>query len=294
MIPEELRRKVHLIEISTRKIINDVMSGNYKSHFKGQGVQFSEHRTYVAGDDIRHIDWKVSARTKETMLKKFEEERELTVFLIVDLSASGQFGSKEKLKVEASAEIGSLLAYAAEKTGDKIGALLFAGEIEKIIPPKKGKGHVFRIVRDILGYAPRTKGTSLAEAIDSANRIMKHAGVVFVISDFIAKDYESALRRLSKRHDVVAIRVMDGREFEIPPIGSLFLTDPETGIEGMVNTNSYAFKKWIQKEKKDYDLAFKSIFSKSRIEELLIRTREDYGEAVVRFFRTRARRRTSG
>lgn len=294
MIPEELRKKVHLIEISTRKIINDVMSGNYKSHFKGQGVQFSEHRTYVAGDDVRHIDWKVSARTRDVMLKKFEEERELSVFLVVDLSASGQFGSKEKLKVEAAAEIGSLLAYAAEKTGDKIGALLFAGEVEKIIPPKKGRAQVFRIVRDILGYAPKTRGTSLAQALDSANRIMKHSGVVFVISDFIAKDYESSLRRLSKRHDVVAIRVTDGREFEVPSIGSIYLTDPETGQEGMVDTSSYAFKRWIAKEKKEYDAAFKSVFSKSRIEELLIRTREDYGEAVVRFFRTRARRRSSG
>ena len=230
LLPEELLRKVRRIEITTRKMVDDVMSGQYRSQFKGQGMQFSEHRLYVAGDDIRHIDWKVSARTRDPMIKKYEEERELTVFLVVDVSGSKNFGSIEKLKSEAAAEIAGMLAYAAMHTGDKVGALLFGGEVEMIIPPKKGKQH-------ILAHHPRysdvirqkRKGTDLKGALEAAGRIMKHSGVVFVISDFIAQGYETALRRLARRHDVMAISVADPRERDVPAVGQLLLVDPETG-----------------------------------------------------------------
>src|SRR6478672_9943959 len=186
MLSEELRKKVRLIEIQNRKVIDNVLTGQYRSHFKVHGVQFSEHRLYVPGDDIRHINWNVSARTRDPLVKKFEEERELSVFLVVDLSKSESFSSSTKLKSEVAAEIAGMLAYAASHTGDKVGVMLFAGEVEKIIRPKKGRQHILRIIRDMLAYRSTTKGTDLAGALDGAGRIMKHAGVVFVLSDFLA------------------------------------------------------------------------------------------------------------
>ena len=207
MLPDELIKKVRLIEITTRKMVDDVMSGSYRSSFKGQGVQFSEHRVYQPGDDVRHIDWKVSARSREPLLKKYEEERELTVFLVVDVSGSESFGSDRKLKSQIAAEIAGMLAYAAVHTGDKVGVLLFGGRVEKIIPPKKGKQHILRVIRDILTYQHRTRGTDLKGALDAAGRIMKHSGVVFVISDFMAENYDISLKRLARRHDVVAVSI---------------------------------------------------------------------------------------
>ena len=212
MLPEDLLRRVRQIEITTRKMVDDVMSGSYRSTFKGHGVQFSEHRLYVPGDDVRHIDWKVSARSRDPLIKKYEEERELTVLLVVDVSGSEAFSSARKLKSEVAAEIAGMLAYAASHTGDKVGVMLFAGEVEKIIRPKKGRQHILRIIRDMLAYRPTTRGTDLAGALDGAGRMMKHAGVVFVLSDFLAEGYELPLKRLARRHDVIAVNVGDERE----------------------------------------------------------------------------------
>jgi len=291
MLPDELIKKVRLIEITTRKMVDDVMSGSYRSSFKGQGVQFSEHRVYQPGDDVRHIDWKVSARSREPMLKKYEEERELTVFLVVDVSASESFGSSQKLKSEMTAEIAGMLAYAAVHTGDKVGVLLFGGRVEKIIPPKKGKQHILRVIRDILTFWSKVPGTDLKGALDSVNRIMKHSGVVFVISDFIAENYDISLKRLARRHDVVAVTVGDEREQQIPEIGQLVLTDPETGQDTWVDTSSYAFKKWLQEYRAEYETDTQTAFKAGRVEQLRVLTREDYGDAVVRFFRARSRRK---
>ena len=212
MLPEEILRKVKLIEISTRKVVDDVLTGQYRSHFKGQGVQFSEHRLYVPGDDVRHINWKVSARTKDPLIKKYDEERELTVFIVVDVSGSQTFGSSEKLKSQIAAELGGMLAYAATHTGDRVGVLIFAGEVERIIPPKKGRQHILRVIRDLLTHQSTSRGTDLAGALEATGRIMKHSGVVFVISDFIAENYDIPLKRLARKHDVVAIRVEDEKE----------------------------------------------------------------------------------
>jgi uncharacterized protein (DUF58 family) len=291
MLPDELIKKVRMIEITTRKMVNDVMSGSYRSNFKGQGMQFSEHRVYQTGDDIRHIDWKVSARSREPMIKKYEEERELTVFLIVDVSASKSFGSVQKLKSEMAAEIAGMLAYAAVHTGDKVGLLLFGGEVEKIIPPKKGKQHILRVIRDVLSFQPKTKGTDLRGALESANRIMKHNGVVFVISDFMAPDYEVALKRLARRHDVIAVSIGDERETEIPEVGQMVFVDPETGSETWVDTASYAFKKWLQEYRAELETDTQTAFKGGRVELLRVLTREDYGDAVVKFFRARTRRK---
>ena len=294
MLPEEIRKKVHLIEITTRRAVDEVVSGNYRSHFKGHGMQFSEHRVYVPGDDVRHIDWKVSARTADTMIKKFEEERELTVMILVDVSGSGAFGSKEKLKNEAQAELAAMLAWAAIHTGDKVGVLFFAGEVEKILPPKKGRQHVLRIVQEILTFRPKTKGTRIRAALEAAGNVMKHAGVIFILSDFITADqevFDSDLRRLSRKHDVIAIRVGDLREEQFPASGYLLVTDPETGEEAFVDTSSYAFQQWLMKRKIETDARIDSTFKGSKVERIDVKTQEDYAEAVARFFSARARRR---
>lgn len=292
MLPEELLRKVRLIEITTRKMVDDVMSGQYRSHFKGHGVQFSEHRLYVPGDDVRHIDWKVSARSRDPLIKKFEEERELTVLLLVDVSASEGFGSSRKLKSEVAAEIGGMLAYAASHTGDKVGVILFGGAIERIVPPKKGRQHILRIIRDLLSHRSTTRGTDLAGALDAAGRVLKHSGVVFVLSDFIAKGYELQLKRLARRHDVVAVSISDERENEVPALGQMLLLDPETGEERLVDTGSYAFKKWLKEFRSAHEAGLGTALKGGRIGHLRIQTKEDYGEAVVRFFKARSRRRS--
>lgn len=291
MLPEELLRKVRLIEITTRKMVDDVMSGQYRSHFKGHGVQFSDHRQYVPGDDVRHIDWKASARSREPLIKKFEEERELTVLLLVDVSASEGFGSSRKLKGEVAAEVAGMLAYAASHTGDKVGVVLFGGEIEQIIPPKKGRQHILRIIRDLLSHRPRTRGTDLAGALERAGRVLKHSGVVFILSDFLAEDYELQLKRLARRHDVVAVSIGDPREAEIPSLGQILLMDPETGEERLVDTGSYAFKKWLKEFQVARAADLGTALKGGRIENLKIQTKDDYGEAVVRFFQARSRRR---
>jgi uncharacterized protein (DUF58 family) len=291
MLPEELLSKVRHIEITTRKLVDNLMSGSYKSNFKGAGVQFSEHRIYVAGDDIRHIDWKVSARSREPLIKKYEEERELTVFLIVDVSASKGFGTTKKMKSELAAEIGGMLAYAAAHAGDKVGMLLFAGKVEKIVPPKRGRQHIMRMIRDILSFKATTSGTDLKGALQSAQRIMKHNGVVFVISDFLAEGYEIPLKQLARRHDVIAINISDEREMDIPEVGQILLVDPETGEERLVDTTSYAFKKWMKEFKTMHETDTQTAFKGGKVQMLSVKTKEDYGTAVVRFFGARARRR---
>lgn len=290
-LPEELLKKVRLIEISTRKTVTDAMSGQYRSHFKGHGVQFSEHRLYVPGDDVRHIDWKVSARARDPLIKKYEEERELNVFLVVDISGSEGFGTRGKLKSEVAAEVGGMLAFAATHTGDKVGALLFGGRVERIVPPKKGRQHVLRLIRDLLTCQPKSDGTDLAGALESAGRIMKHGGVVFILSDFIASNYEHQLNRLARKHDVVAISIGDEREFDVPPVGEILFHDPESGEERYVDTGSYTFKKWVDEYKAKREAAMQAAFKGGRVEHLRISTQEDYGDAVVRFFRVRSRRR---
>lgn len=291
MLSEDLLRKVHLIEINTRKVVDDVMSGQYRSHFKGHGVQFSEHRLYVAGDDVRHIDWKVSARTRDLLVKKFEEERQLNVFLVVDTSGSKHFGTHEKFKSEIAAEIGCMLAYAATHTGDRVGVLLFAGKVEKIIQPKKGRQHILRIIKDLLTFEPTTQGTDLSAALEATGRIMKHSGVIFVISDFMTEGYDIPLKKLARKHDVVAVTISDDREKNIPSVGQVLFLDPETQTERYVDTSSYSFKKWFEDYQAGFETDIQTVFKSSRVETLKIVTKEDYGDAVVQFFRARARRK---
>ena len=291
MLPEELLKRVRQIEISTRKRVDDVMGGQFRSNFKGSGVVFSEHRQYVSGDDVRHIDWKVSARTRDPVIKKYEEERELTVLLIVDGSASAGFGSHAKLKSEVAAEIAGMLAYAASRAGDKVGVLIFDGKVEKLISPKKGRSHILRIIRDLLTFRAKTPGTDMKGAFESASRMLKHSGVIFILSDFIAEGYELPLKRLARKHDVIAMQIRDEREGLVPEIGQMIFLDPETGQERFIDTDSYAFKKWFKDFSTEDETDLEAALKGGRVERLKLRTKEDYAEAVVRFFRARARRR---
>lgn len=290
MLTDEMLQKIRRIEITTRRLVDDAMSGQYKSQFKGHGVQFSEHRVYVPGDDVRHIDWKVSARSRDPLIKKYEEERELQVMLIVDISRSEVFGSSKKTKSEAVAEVTAMLAMAASRTGDKVGGLLFAGEVEAMIPPKKGRQHVLRLVRDVLTLEAKSKGTDLKKALQSAMRLMKHKGVVFIISDFLAAGYETELKRLAKTHDVVALWVCDDREFAIPKLGYLLLQEPESGTEAWVDSSSYTFQKWMKEQSVKRQNETVNLFKSAKIESVKIVTKENYADALVRFFALRARR----
>lgn len=288
---EQLLKKVKRIEIATRKVMDDFMSGGYKSHFKGQGVQFSEHRTYTPGDDIRHLDWKVSARSKEPLIKQYEEERELSVFIIADLSASQDFGSQKQAKRDIVAELGAMIAYAASTAGDKVGVLFVTDRVKKVIELKKGRNHVLRIIRDLLSQETEAGGTNLKQAFEETQRMLKHSGIVFILSDFKAEGYESSLRRLGKKHDVVAIKINDPAETEIPNLGRLTLLDPETGKELEVEPGSYMFKKIMKDTHEAFELKTKQIFNKSGVEVLPMNTNEDYAEGLVRFLKRRKQKR---
>jgi uncharacterized protein (DUF58 family) len=229
MLREEVRKKIKWIEISTRRLVEDVVSGQYRSHFKGSGLQFSEHRQYVPGDDVRHIDWKVSARSRDPLVKKYEEERELTVFVVADISASTEFGTQDRSTRERLAEMSAVLAHAANAAGDRVGALLFSGKIDHVVPPKKGRQQILRLTTDLLETQGSEQGTALGDALLTADRVMKHQGIVFVVSDFLAEGYEQPLRRLARRHDVVLIRIQDPGESLVNLKATVLVYDPERG-----------------------------------------------------------------
>ncbi len=292
MLPEDLLKKVRRIELSTRRLVSESMSSQYKSNFKGAGVQFSEHRIYLPGDDVRHIDWKVSARTRDPLIKLFEEERELTLFLAVDVSGSENFGSHSKLKSEIAAELAGMIAFAAIQAGDKVGMLLFSDQIEKILPPKKGRQHVLRMISEILSFKPKSKRTDLKLAIESIKRMMKHQGIVFLLSDFIAENFEIPLKQLSRKNDVIAIETRDPREFEPMSDGVFCFKDPETDEEYYIHSGSYRFKKWIEEWSIQQKEKLGKIFLRAKVDHLIVKTSEDYGEAMVRFFQKRKKRKS--
>ena len=291
MLSDEILAKIKKIEISTRRIISDVVSGQYKSHFRGHGMQFSEHRIYQPGDDIRHIDWKASARNKDLLVKKYEEERELTVMLAVDMSASENFGSDRHLKSEVVAEIAGMIAYAAVQNGDRVGAVFFTDVVEKIIPPKKGKQHVLRLIRDLLVFKAQNKKTSIATGLTSVHRLMKNSGIVFLISDFIDGNYKQEIIRISRKSDMVALWIVDPIE-ELPSFDGLVrAVDPESGEEYYIDSRNHSYLKWKEARAKERTEGIKKELSGSKSELLKISTKEDYGEAVVKFFMERKKGR---
>lgn len=243
MIPAELAKKIRYIQIYTSKAVNDVLAGEYHSVFKGQGMEFDEVREYQPGDEVRSIDWNVTARTGIPHVKRFEEERELTVTFLVDLSASGEFGSRSKLKNEVAAEICALLAFSAIKNNDKVGLVVFTDEVELYVPPAKGTSHVLRLIRNLLEFKPRQARTNIAGAIDFLAKVTNKRSVVFLVSDFLEADCERSLRIMGKRHDVIAISVTDPVEVKMPNVGLVELEDAETGELIQIDTGSVAFRK---------------------------------------------------
>src|SRR5687768_7538587 len=249
-VPREILKQVRLIELRTRGLVDSIFGGEYQSVFRGQGMEFSDVREYQAGDDVRNIDWNVTARTGHPYIKKHVEERELTVLLVVDLSGSEQFGTRERFKAERVAEIAAVLALSAVRNNDRVGLIIFTDHIEHVVPPKKGRRHVLRLIRDVLAFAPTGRGTDLSGAIDYAARLLPHRAVIFLLSDFAMLyppdegpesprfvKWEKTLRLVSRRHDVVAVSVRDDAEDQLHELGVLVLTDPETGEEVAIDTD---------------------------------------------------------
>lgn len=290
MIPKEILKKVRRLEITTRGMVNDVFSGEYHSVFKGRGMEFSEVREYQVGDDIRTIDWNVTARYGHPFVKVFEEERELTVMLMVDASSSGEFGTFERMKGEIAVEICALLAFSAIKNNDKVGLIIFTDKVEKFVPPRKGKSHVLRVLRELLYFHPQDKKTDIADALDYFNRVIRRRSVVFLVSDFISKGYEQSLRIANKKHDVVAIHIVDPRELELPNVGYVELEDAETGEQILLDTTSREVRDLFKKKTSQAMMARDKLFKSMNVDSIAIHTDESYFEPLIRFFRMRAKR----
>ncbi len=290
MIPKEILKKVKRIEIQTRGLVNDVFSGEYHSVFKGRGMEFSEVREYQMGDDIRTIDWNVTAREGHPFVKVFEEERELTVVLLVDVSSSGEFGTHAQMKGEIAAEICALLAFSAIKNNDKVGLVIFSDDVEQFVPPKKGKAHVLRVVREILYHKPKGKKTNISAALEFLSRVTKRRSVVFLVSDFISSGYEKALQIANKRHDIVAITVTDPREIELPNVGFIELEDAETGETFLIDTSDVDVRDdFVSRTNESIEIRDK-LFRNLNVDHIDIKTSESYIEPLIRFFRMRAKR----
>lgn len=290
MISKELIKKIKYIQISTRKTVTNFLGGEYESAFKGNGIEFEDVREYQPGDDVRSIDWNVTARTGKPFIKRFVEERELTVFFAVDLSASGSYGSGEKSKNEIAAEICALLAFSAIKNNDKIGLLIFTDEIELFVPPKKGMTHGLRLLRELLFFKPESKGTNIEKGLDYLGRVLRKKAVVFLVSDFFDTGYEKKMRIMSRRHDLIAVTVTDPHETELPDIGLIEISDTETGKQIIVDTGS----KSVRKDYKALMLAGRKNINQflisSGIDKIDIHVDQDYVKEIIRFFLRREHR----
>jgi uncharacterized protein (DUF58 family) len=302
MIPREILKKIRQIEIRTNRLVTETLAGQYHSVFKGQGMNFDEVREYQPGDDVRSIDWNVTARMNHPFIKKFVEERELTLMLVVDVSGSGLFGSRDQSKRELAAEIASVLAFSAIRNNDKVGLLLFTDEVEKFIPPRKGRSHVLRVIREVLFFEPKRRGTDLVHALEFMGRVLPHKAIAVVISDFLnskyggalPKELQTSLRMVNRKHDVVAVQIADRYEIELPSLGRLTFEDAETGeileINTAQRTSRDAFALHRQRQNEDLARAFRS----AGIDAIQLRTDEAYSAALGRFFETREKRRLRG
>jgi uncharacterized protein (DUF58 family) len=289
-VPREILKKVRRIEISTRGLVNDVFSGEYHSVFKGRGMTFSEVREYQYGDDIRSIDWNVTARTGSPFVKVHEEERELTVILVVDVSASGNFGSRERLKGELAVELSAVLAFSAIKNQDKIGLIIFSDRVEKFVPPRKGRRHALRVLRELLFHEPQGRGTDIGGALEYLSRVISRRAVVFLVSDFMDEGFTKPLSVAGRRHDVIAVRVRDRRETELPPLGLVEMEDPETGERLVVNTSEPEFRSAFQKGSEGSLAALDQGFRRCQVDVIDVETGQPYVEPLMRFFKERMRR----
>ena len=291
MIASEILRKVRRIEITTRGLVNEVFSGEYHSVFQGRGMNFAEVREYQYGDDIRSIDWNVTARTGTPFVKVFEEERELTVMLVVDVSASGNFGTRMRMKGDVAVEICALLAFSAIKNNDKVGLILFSDRIEKFVPPRKGRRHVLRVLRELLYHRPDRSGTDIRMALEYLTRVTRRRAVVFLVSDFLAGGFGRALNIAGRRHDTIAVRVRDRREAELPPIGLVEFEDAETGERFVVNTSDRNFREAFGRDRAAVEEELERTLRQGKVDLIDIRVDRPYVRPLMRVFKERERRR---
>ncbi|MXY44107.1 MAG: DUF58 domain-containing protein [Dehalococcoidia bacterium] len=296
MLTNDLIAKIRRIEITTRKLVNDSFAGEYHSVFKGRGMEFVEVRQYHPGDDVRTIDWNVTARTGEPHVKSYAEERELTVMLVVDASRSGEFGTRNRFKRELAAELAAVMSFAATTNNDKVGLLVFTDRVELLIPPRKGRSHVLRMVRDLLVFQPEGAGTDIRLALDTINVLLKRRSIVFVISDFLAEpeSYRRALFATSRRHDVVAFDLDDPLEREIADVGIIALEDAETGQLRLVDTSSSVWRRTFSEKVARFVEEKREVFSSAAVDRVNVTTDRDYVAEVASFFKNRLRRLAQG
>jgi len=294
VLPKEILKKIRRIQIYTNRTVNDILAGQYRSVFKGRGMEFAEVREYQAGDDVRFIDWNVTARMGRPYVKQFAEERELTVMLLVDASGSGRFGSARQTKNDIAAEIAALIAFSAIRNNDKVGLIVFTDRVEKFVAPKKGRSHVLRVIREILYFKPQGKGTDISSAIEYLMRVTSRRTVAFLISDFIASGFENRLRAANCRHDMIALKIADPREYELPRVGLIELEDPETGERALIDTRSAKLRKRFERLGKKRYAEQTRTFRSMNVDSVEIRTDSSYVEPLVKFFRMRERRLATG
>jgi uncharacterized protein (DUF58 family) len=290
VLPKDLIRRIRKLEIRTRKAVSDMLAGQYHSVFKGRGMAFSEVRQYQPGDEIRIIDWNVTARMNEAYVKVFTEERELTVMLLVDVSASKEFGSKERTKAEIAAEVAAQIAFSAIANNDRVGLILFSDRVEKVVPPRKGRTHVLRLVSDILTFQPAGKGTNLSAGLTYLTQVAKRKAVTFLVSDFQARDYEKPLRLVGRKHDLVPVVVEDPLEEAFPRLGLVEMEDPETGDRFVVDTSDPRVRGRYARAMQAARDERRKLFKKLELDHVELRAGDDHGKALAQFFRARARR----
>jgi len=286
---KEIIKKIRKIEIKTKVLSKNIFSGEYHSAFKGMGMSFAEVRQYQFGDEVKYIDWNVTARTGEPYVKVFEEERELTVMLLVDISKSTFFGTREKLKSDITAEVSAILSFSAIFNNDKVGAILYTDKIEKFIPPKKGRKHILHIVREIIFFKPEGKGTDLSLALQYLNNVLKKRAIVFILSDFLASGYEVPLRIAKKKHDVIGIHIFDRAEYSLPKVGLMKLQDAETGEHFVLDTSSAATRRKYESRYIERYKYFKDNFNKIGLDTIDIEVEDDYIVALMKFFKKRVK-----
>ncbi len=290
MISKEVLKKIRKLEITTKGLVNNLFGGEYQSAFKGRGMEFSEVRSYTYGDDIRQIDWNVTARTGDPFIKIFEEEREQTLMLCVDISPSGVFGSKSQQKMELAIEICAVLAFSAIKNSDKVGLVLFSDHIEKVVPPKKGKTHVLRLIRELYTTKPTGKGTDIADALSYINRLLNRKAIVVLASDFQDHDYLKQLQITNQKHDLVSIVINDEMEEELPKLGIIPLRDAESGKEILVDTSSEKVRTAFKARRLEQKAKLKDLFLRNQIDSVDVYTNRSYVRPLVSFFQRRASR----
>jgi uncharacterized protein (DUF58 family) len=290
MLPKEIVHKIRRIQITTNRLVNESLAGEYHSVFKGRGMEFDEVREYQHGDDIRTIDWNVTSRAGRPFIKRYAEERELTVMLLIDASASGEFGSAKKLKSEISAEIAALLAFSAIKNNDRVGAILFTDRVEKFIPPRRGSTHVLRVIREVLFHKPEHRGTSIEKTLKHLNLVVHKRAVVFLISDLLDQGFEQSLKTANRKHDMVIIQVVDPREKELPQVGILELQDAETGEIIHVDTSLPWVRETFRENWARNQSRLVKLFESHHMDHFIIETHKPYDVPLVRFFKERAKR----